>query len=178
MACPPADPRSPSRPRAMVVAGLQVGVLLDDLAVAEGVEVAAARFDALALGRCGAQGPLRHAEVADDEMRVIAVVKLGRGVEIRAQAVSHRVLADIAAPPGSGPIMHLEHAVMGKETQDAIEVLAVEGAENRLERLDQGGLAARRRPRALWPQHVDALQVAHDLAQAEWSRFPGRHDWI
>jgi len=51
-------------------------ILLYDLAAAKRVEIATPHLDALAVSPGAAQRPLRHADVARDKMRVVAVVHI------------------------------------------------------------------------------------------------------
>src|SRR5262249_37050799 len=66
---------------------LPVGVFLDDLAIPERIEVAAAHLDALAFGRRAADGPLRHARVARHEMRISQILDVRKAGKSRSQSL-------------------------------------------------------------------------------------------
>src|SRR3954471_13566129 len=76
-------------PAALRLDDLPEGILLHDLAVAEGVEVAAAHFQSRSRGRGAGQGPLRDAHVAVDVMDIVAVVHIRQALEASLQGFAN-----------------------------------------------------------------------------------------
>src|SRR5262245_36096172 len=100
---------SPPRPSGVALAlpDLPERVLLDELSLAERIEIAAAHLDAFVRRGGAAQGPLRYAGVAGNEMGIIAVLDVGNAGKARAETLANCRKADESRAPGIGAARHL-----------------------------------------------------------------------
>src|SRR4051812_27493429 len=112
---------------------LPEGVLAADLAVGELEEVAPAHLDVLPGQLSAADRPLRDPAVTARPVALVAVLDVRDPVEPRLDPFAHLLLADQAAPSRRGTARHVEHAVLAEERHHLVDVVGVEGVEERLQ---------------------------------------------
>src|SRR5579863_5112230 len=118
---------------------LPVAVLAQDSIPAELPEIAAPDADRHAVLRGPGEEPLGDAPIARHEVAVLAVVHVRDPLETGGEAAPDCLLPDEPRAPRLGAAREVERAVVDEVLHDRVEVVAVEGVEDRAERLDGHG---------------------------------------
>jgi hypothetical protein len=81
------------------------------------------------------QGPFRYAGAGAfvDEVLLVSVMDIGEPLEASGQGRAHILLPLTSRTPGVASPGHLQHAVIGEEAHDAIEIVRVEGVTKPLQ---------------------------------------------
>src|SRR5713101_26669 len=122
------DPDAPS----WLLNYLPIRILPNRLAVAKLVVITSTNFDSDPTGRCARQQPLRNNHVSTDPMAVLTIVDIRETLEARRQPLSHGSLAHKALSPRIWPTRQVQRTIIRKELHDRVQILGIEGIEDRL----------------------------------------------
>src|SRR5712692_8082832 len=122
------DPDAPS----WLLNYLPIRILPNRLAVAKLVVITSTNFDSDPTGRCARQQPLRNNHVSTDPMAVLTIVDIRETLEARRQPLSHGSLAHKALAPRIWPTRQVQRTIVRKELHDRVQIVGIEGIEDRL----------------------------------------------
>ncbi len=91
--------------------------------------------DCLAGFRCSRQQPGRRAVISGYPVGVLAIVNVRDAGKTSRESITNSALADVASTPWFHPTRHIELAVIRKKVHDGVEIVGVEGSQERLEGL-------------------------------------------
>src|SRR5262249_26012167 len=153
---------SPPGPACSCEAILEVRVLLHDLVATEREDVAGVDLDLLALGSSAGEPPLPQPTIAGDEMARLAEIRVREHLEDLCEGLAHALAALVARAADFLARGRLEHAVVGHEGHDEVDVVAIPAVAERFQIFDRHHAISPLEARAV-PNHPSARATLDSL---------------